>query len=78
MIPLSFDTLSMVPLSIFYYQWYPRTIERFTTVTFLNYFHQKSSKTVNFFHLFFNPKHKRKLTVLNDFGRKKLKKRLRM
>ena len=65
----------MVPLSFFYYQWYSRTIERFTTVIILNVFLQKLSKTVNFFSfLFFNSEHKRKLTVLNDFGWKKLKK----
>ena len=73
---LNFGTLLMVPLSFFYYQWHPRTIERFITIAFLNFFRPKSSRTVNFFSFFFllfNSKHKRKLTVLNDFGRKKLK-----
>ena len=40
-INLSFYTLSMVFLSFFNYQWYLRVIERFTTVTFFNFFRLK-------------------------------------
>ena len=50
MVPLSFCTLLMVPLSFFYYQWYSRTIERLTTVTFLNIFRPK---LLTFFFFFY-------------------------
>ena len=54
--------------SLFYYQWYPRIIERFTTVTFYNFLRPKSFITVNFL-LCFKLKNKRKRKKLNSFGR---------
>ena len=56
----------------FYYQWYPRTIERLHFKTFS--VKNRLEPLTFFFLLFFNSKHKRKLMVLNDIGRKKLKK----
>ena len=64
---------------IFDYQWYFRVIERLTTVTFSNFSIQNRQKQLTFFFfpLFFNLKDKgkkKKLTVLDDFRRKKLEK----
>ena len=47
-VPLNFDTLSIVPLSFYYYQWHPCIIKRFTTVTFLTFFVQNRSKPLTF------------------------------
>ena len=70
MVPISFFTLSKVPLSFFDYQWYPRVIEHLTTVTFSNFFRLKSSKTVNFyFPSCFKLKNKGKKKKVNSFWR---------
>ena len=64
----------MVLLSFFNYQWYPRTIESFTTVTFWIFSVQNCPKLLTFFFLFSNSKHKKKFKVLKNFEQKKFKK----
>ena len=70
----------MLLLNFFDYQWYSRVIESLTTVTFSNFSIQNRLNLLSFFFflLFFNLKYKgkkiKKLTVLDDFRRKKLEK----
>ena len=77
MVSFNFCTLSIVPLSFFDYQWYPRVIKRFTTITFSNFsVHNRQEFSFSFiFFECFKLKNKRKrknLTVLDGKKSKKV------
>ena len=75
MVSLSFDTLSMVTLSFFLLSMVLLYYWAFYNSNLFILFPSKIVQNCEFFFLlFFNSKYKRNLTVLNDFGRKKLKK----